>query len=129
MNAFAVNMPMNQIKLFPTPYNEAERKVIKSGIRFYMEHCPKISYNITSTYFSKYQLLFWSGEHILLKQQESSGLIEKDGILFKVIWNQKQQLTRGKVLSAEKKQYSLSFRVALPEYELTPVVFISESQS
>jgi hypothetical protein len=125
MPPFAIET--KQLNLFPTPYSTVEKMVIKNGIRFYLNNCAKIPYPITANYLSLYKLFYWSGEHILLKQRESSGQIEREGILYNVIWNQKQKLTRGKILSGNKnKQYAMSFRLANPEYDLPPVVYISE---
>jgi hypothetical protein len=112
-----------QQQLFPTPYNEAENLIIRSGIRFFNNNMQRIPYPVAYRYFKYYKLLFWSGQHII--ESIEAGIICRDDIAFIVRFNKKQNLTRGYILNHKEDQYTVSFRAAKDEWNIDPVVYIS----
>ncbi len=106
-----------QSNLFETPFSEVDRTVLRNGIRFYSIGCTSIPAPIVSRYFTYYNLLYWSGSHLL--KQIQAGIIERDNIAFRVIFH---KLSRGKILANPDKQYKLSFRHGLMN---DPIVLIS----
>jgi hypothetical protein len=123
-----VNMKGIQESLFPIPYSETDRMVLRNGIRFYNNLIFRIPYPVTSNYFKYYKLLYWSANHII--ESIEAGMICRDDIAFRIHYN--ANLTRGKILHAANhestalKQYALSFRAAYDGWSIDPVVIISE---
>lgn len=109
--------------------NHANEMIMRSGLRFYNNHCFKIPQSIADRYFGYYKLLYWSGSHIL--ESIEAGFIVRDDICFKVQYH--KELNRGKILAASKQncneQYILSFRSANKDWQIDPVVIISEGRS
>jgi hypothetical protein len=92
-------------------------------VMYNREHIP--SYMIQS--ISLYKLLYWSAEYLIEQTEKCGGTIIRYDIPFQIVWN----VPRGTVLAASKnnsmKQYRISFRKAMPEYNIPPICFISET--
>jgi len=119
----------NQKELFESPYCEYDRMVIRNGIRFYTTQCISIPAPVTLKYFQYYKLFYHSASYIV--EEIQAGIIEKDGIAFKVKYH--KSLTRGKILWNQQHnpfaQYRLSFRAPKSEYNIDPIVIISECEN
>ena len=114
-----------QASLFPIPFSETDRTVLRNGIRFYTSHIPAIPYPVVANYFKYYKKLFWSAAHIL--ESIEAGMIVREDICFQVKYH--KNLTRGKILAAAKEncntQFMLSFRAPYDGWNIDPVVLIS----
>lgn len=109
-----------QTELFKIPYNQAERLLIQSGIRYYTLGCSRIPAPIVDKYFDTYYLLYWRGTHLL--EQIQAGLIEKYDQAFKVVYH--NNLTRGNIIESKDSQFALSFRAPKAEWGISPTVLI-----
>lgn len=114
---------LKQQNLFPEPYNEVERMIMRNGIKFYLYNTFRIPYPVTYKYFSEYRLLYWSGEYLL--EQISVGMIERYCAVYQVIYH--DGLTRGYIKANPKEQYALSFRIVKSEWSFDPVVLIKKA--
>lgn len=114
-----------QTELFPIPYSYSEKLLIQSGIRYLIGNQFSIPKPLVDKYFHTYYLLYWSGKHLISKLSNREGFIEKDGILWKVIFH--KGLTRGKIAANLDSQYALSFRQADEWLRQHPTVLISKS--
>jgi len=119
----------NQKELFETPYCEYDRMVIRNGIRFYTTQCLSIPAPVIIKYFQYYKLFYHSAEYTI--REIANGIIEKDGIAFKVKYH--KSLTRGRILWNQQynpfTQYRLSFRAPKSEYDIPAIVIISECEN
>jgi hypothetical protein len=71
---------------------------------------------------SIYKLNYWSGKYILQEMQQ--GMIWNRGKWYHVAFDPK--VTRGHIMRQSKlEQYSMSWREAIPIYNLPPYVYIS----
>jgi hypothetical protein len=69
-----------------------------------------------------YKLNYWSGKYIIQEMKE--GMIWNKGKFYHVAFH--KHVTRGRILIADNlQQYRMSWREALPEYDLPPYVYIS----
>lgn len=106
-----------------------DRTIMRSGIRFYTEHCFKIPAPIVESEFSVYNLLYWSIKHTYHRIIE--GMIEYQGTRYRVIY---KNITRGFLLQAINNdcgamQVSLSFRKPKDEWDIIPTVIIAGVQT
>ena len=74
-----------------------------------------------------YYLNYWSAKYIL--KDSDGGMIYKDNNMYHIVYL--KPVTRGKILASVQagnslQQYKLSFRKALPEFNLPAYVLISE---
>ena len=112
-----------QASLFPNPISAVDRMILRNGIKFYLNHPLSIPYPVTCNYLKYYKLLYWSGNHLL--ESIEAGVIVRDDICFVVKYH--KSLTRGQILHNKDAQYAISFRAALDEYHLDPIVIISKA--
>lgn len=118
-----VSLYKKQQSLFPpTEISNVDRMILRNGIKFYLHHSFSIPYPVACQYLQYYKLLYWSGTHTL--ESIEAGMICRDDIAFIVRYH--KDLTRGKILRNPDAQYAISFRAALDQYNLDPVVLISE---
>jgi hypothetical protein len=107
----------------PSPLSNVERQVMRNGIRFFTSHVFAIPYPVAVANFSYYKLLYWSGHHTL--ESIEAGIIVRDDIAFIVRYH--RDLTRGKILANPDAQYAISFRAPRKDWNIDPIVLISEA--
>ena len=113
----------SQLPLFPEPFCEIDKTVIRNGVKFYMHHAQSIPKPAAYKYLQYYKLLYWSGHHTL--ESIEAGMIVRDNTAFIVRYH--NGLTRGKILAKPDAQYRISFRAAKDFLCIDPIVLISES--
>ena len=69
-----------------------------------------------------YFIRYWSKEYLLSTLEAGKGTLTRENIQFIAIY---RDCSRGKILSSSEDQVCLSFRAALPEYNLPAYVLIS----
>jgi hypothetical protein len=71
----------------------------------------------------QYYLLFWEGKYLINKTID--GLIWRGGTSYVVVYA--KNCTRGYVIAHPNEQFSVSFRKAMPEYDLPAYCYISQA--
>ena len=117
-----------QGSLFQTPLSNVDRLILRNGIRFYTINSFDIPYPVTYKYFKHYKKLYWSASYLL--SQIEAGMIVRDDIAFIVQYH--KSLTRGMILNEAKKnentQFILSFRAPQDQWNIDPIVLISNCE-
>lgn len=108
-----------------------KHSIYPSTVHYMLQNHPYIHSAYKDT-LSEYYLLYWEAEYFLKQMQEGEGSILRHGNRYHICFH--KDLSRGKLIQAVKEgkegkskscQVALSFRRALPEFNLPAYVFVS----
>lgn len=89
-------------------------------------HCAEEIFQIPLSYvnfFSSYFLLKYKGDYLFSQLEGSKGILIKDDIPYS--WRLLRGLSLGKIAMYPNEQYLLSFRKAIPQVGISPIVLIT----
>lgn len=109
------------------PLNIQKNQIMQHRIETLRKHCSH-SFRIPPEYhsaLSEYVLTYWSVEYLIQRLEKNALEIERNGRIYNIIFD-KTNITRLLALAHEYPlhQVRLSFRRALPQYEIDNYVLI-----